>query len=190
MDVSSQLETLLDREEIMWAQKAQSTWIIKGYRNTKYFQTIARNRRLRNRITQIKAEDGSWLENIEEIKKGFTNFYQEPYQSQQHMLDTEIQDHLKEIPLPSLTESQKADLNKPILRAEIAQALFQIGALKAPVLDGLRVGFYQQYWSIVQNDVISAVQAFFHLGYLLKSLNHTFLSLIPKVAYLEEFSHF
>lgn len=29
MEVSSQLETLLNREEIMWAQKARSTWIIK-----------------------------------------------------------------------------------------------------------------------------------------------------------------
>ena len=46
MEVSTQLETLPDREEIMWAQKARSTWIIKGDQNTKYFQTIARNRRL------------------------------------------------------------------------------------------------------------------------------------------------
>lgn len=103
----------------MWAQKAWSTWIIKGDRNTNYFQTIARNRRLQNRIIQIKEEDGSWLENMEEIKKGFTNFYQELYQSQQYMLDTEIQDHLKEIPLPFLTESQRADLNKPILRQKL-----------------------------------------------------------------------
>ena len=127
---------------------------------------------------------------MEEIQKGFTTFYQKLYQSQHHMQAPEIQDQLKEITLPSLTESQKADLNKPFLRAEIEQAIFQIGALKAPGPDGIPAGFYQLYWSIVQNDVISTIQAFFHLGYLLKSLNHTFLSLIPKVACPEEFSQF
>ena len=117
---------------------------------------------------------------MDEIQNGFTTFYQKLYQSQHHMLASEIQDHLKEIPLPFLSESQKAELNKPFLRAEIEQAIFQIGALKAPGPNGIPASFYQQYWSIVQNDVISIVQAFFHLGYLLKSLNHTFLSLIPK----------
>ena len=31
------IENLMDREEIKWAQKARSNWIIQGGRNTKYF---------------------------------------------------------------------------------------------------------------------------------------------------------
>ena len=31
------IENLMDREEIKWAQKARSNWIIQGDRNTKYF---------------------------------------------------------------------------------------------------------------------------------------------------------
>ena len=31
------IENLMDREEIKWAQKARSNWIIQGNRNTKYF---------------------------------------------------------------------------------------------------------------------------------------------------------
>lgn len=65
----------------------------------------AKYRRLKNRITQIKAEDGSWLNNMDEIQNGFTTFYQKLYQSQHHMHASEIQDQLKEIPLPSLSES-------------------------------------------------------------------------------------
>lgn len=60
----------------------------------------------------------------------------------------DIQDQLKDIPLPSLSEFQKVELNKPILRLEIEQAILQIGALKAPGLDGIPAGFYQQYWRI------------------------------------------
>ena len=46
-------------------------------------------------------------------------------------------------------EFQKVELNKPILRIEIEQAVLQIGALKAPRPDGIPAGFYQQYWRIV-----------------------------------------
>ena len=46
-------------------------------------------------------------------------------------------------------EFQKVELNKPILRVEIEQAILQIGTLKAPGPDGIPAGFYQQYWRIV-----------------------------------------
>ena len=44
------LEELLDREEMMWAQKARTQWILQGERNTKYFQTVVRQRRAKNRV--------------------------------------------------------------------------------------------------------------------------------------------
>ena len=44
------LEELLDREEMMWAQKARTQWILQGDRNTKYFQTVVRQRRAKNRV--------------------------------------------------------------------------------------------------------------------------------------------
>ena len=39
-------------------------------------------------------------------------------------------------------------------------------------------------------DVINIVQAFFHYGSLFKPLNHTFITLIPKVLFPDEVSHF
>lgn len=86
---------------------------------------------------------------MKEIQDGFTTFYEKLYLSQNHMQVLDIQDQLKDIPLPSLFEFQKVELNKPILRVEIEQAILQIGALKAPWPDGIPTGFYQQYWRIV-----------------------------------------
>lgn len=39
-------------------------------------------------------------------------------------------------------------------------------------------------------DVINTVQAFFHSGPLFKPLNQTFITLIPKVPFPDEVSHF
>ena len=68
--------------------------------------------------------------------------------------------------------------------------MFQLGPHKAPGLDGIPAFFYQEYWSTVKSDVINIVQAFFHSGSLFRSLNHTFITLIPKVTYPKEVTHF
>lgn len=47
--VREELETLLHREEIMWAQKGRHNWVIYGDKNTRYFQTVVKQRS-RNRI--------------------------------------------------------------------------------------------------------------------------------------------
>ena len=62
-----ELEELLNREELMWAQKARTNWFFHGDRNTRYFQTTARQRRSRNRITPIKDDHGHSTDNYEEI---------------------------------------------------------------------------------------------------------------------------
>ena len=61
-DLRIDLENLMEREELMWAQKARSNWIIKGDRNTKFFQTVVKQRRARNRILQLKTENGNLTE--------------------------------------------------------------------------------------------------------------------------------
>ena len=55
----------------MWAQKARTNWILHGDRNTKYFQTIFRQRMSKNRIIQIKDKKGILTENPEEIENIF-----------------------------------------------------------------------------------------------------------------------
>jgi len=42
----------------------------------------------------------------------------------------------------------------------------------------------------VKTDVINTIQAFFHSNSLLKSLNQTFITLIPKIPFPEEVNHF
>ena len=40
--IREELEDLLDREELLWAQKARTKWILQGDRNTKHFQTVVK----------------------------------------------------------------------------------------------------------------------------------------------------
>uniref|UniRef100_A0A7N2MW51 Reverse transcriptase n=1 Tax=Quercus lobata TaxID=97700 RepID=A0A7N2MW51_QUELO len=56
-----------------------------------------------------------------------------------------------------------------------------MGPYKGPGPDGIPGFFFQQFWDIVKMDVCDAIQAFFHSGSLLKALNQTFITLIPKI---------
>lgn len=64
---------------------------------------------------------------------------------------------------------------------EIAQALFQIGPLKAPGPDGFPARFYQRNWGIIKEDIISAVSKFFQTGCMPEGVNNTAIVLIPKI---------
>lgn len=62
------LEDLLDKEELKWAQKVRNNWILYGDRNTKYFQTIVKQRKAKKRILQLNDGDGNITNNIDEIE--------------------------------------------------------------------------------------------------------------------------
>lgn len=73
---------------------------------------------------------------------------------------------------------------------EVEDTVFQLGPHKVPGSDGIPAFFFHKFWLLVKIDVINTAQAFFHSGSLFKPLNHTFITLIPKVTYLEEVNHF
>ena len=70
-----ELEELLNREELMWAQKARTKWFLHGDRNTRYFQTVVKQWRSRNRILQIKDDHGHYTDNHEEIEQIFIDSF-------------------------------------------------------------------------------------------------------------------
>ena len=72
-------------------------------------------------------------------------------------------------------------LNCEISHEEIKKALFSIDDYKAPGPDGFSSFFFKAAWSIVGSDIINAVLSFFKSGSLLREINCTIISLVPKV---------
>ncbi|XP_048435995.1 uncharacterized protein LOC125475320 [Pyrus x bretschneideri] len=65
---------------------------------------------------------------------------------------------------------------------EINEALFQMEPHTALRPDGMPSIFFQKFWPIVGNDVICAVKSFLSSRRILKELNYTHVSLISKLA--------
>ncbi|GKV50825.1 hypothetical protein SLEP1_g57512 [Rubroshorea leprosula] len=73
------------------------------------------------------------------------------------------------------------DLCCSISDDEIRSTVFQLGAFKAPGVDGFSGCFYQQHWDMVGPDVCKAVRHFFDHGFMLREMNKTRIVLVPKI---------
>ncbi|KAL2934560.1 LINE-1 retrotransposable element ORF2 protein [Bienertia sinuspersici] len=160
-------------------QKAKCSWIKEGDENTALFHQSIKQRRLQNNIYAIKNAQGMFVEDQVKVASAFVEYYQSllgQQQQQRERCDLEI---IKAGPI--LDEDQRKNLVKQFTKEEVKVAMFSIKGDKAPGPDGFGAYFYQDNWDLVGEDVCKAVLDFFEYGKLLKEVNCTFLSMIPKV---------
>ena len=63
---------------------------------------------------------------------------------------------------------------------EILRVVKELEGDKAPCPDGFSMAFYHHYWRVVKSDVLAVFEEFYQFSKFEKSLNATFLALIPK----------
>lgn len=53
----TEMDNILLQEEVYWKQQARMLWLKDGERNTKFFNSWAKQRKRENRIHQLKLEN-------------------------------------------------------------------------------------------------------------------------------------
>lgn len=81
---------------------------------------------------------------------------------------------------PVVTDEMKHMLNAKFSGAEVKDAIWSIDSGKAPGPDGFGSAFFKGAWEILGEDVYTAVLDFLNAGNLLKEINATNITLIPK----------
>ncbi|XP_062118106.1 uncharacterized protein LOC133831720 [Humulus lupulus] len=82
---------------------------------------------------------------------------------------------------PVLSEEHIQVLQQPFTIQEVKDAIFSIPGMKAPGPDGFGSSFYHDNWDLVGEVVGTAVINFLNTGKILKEINTTTITLIPKV---------
>nr|XP_016458995.1 PREDICTED: uncharacterized protein LOC107782610 [Nicotiana tabacum] len=82
---------------------------------------------------------------------------------------------------PCLTLIQQQQLLKPVSKDKILQAFRNMHTVKAPGISGFPVKFFKEFWPLIREDIIIDILQFFQNGNLLKAINFTTITLVPKV---------
>ena len=132
------------------------------------------------RILQINDENGTTHTDQGEVAHEFVSYYQNLLGGTRRRLTVDIR-YLRPWARHCITDEEASHLLLPFSPDDVKQAVFDIAEDKAPGPDGYSSGFFKAAWPVVGEEVTRAVLDFFTTGKLLKQINSTILTLIPKV---------
>lgn len=178
---------MLHRDECLWKQKAKVTWLSTSDLNTHFFHLSTIILRRRKNIEAIKIGDGVWLQERADIGAHIVEHFPSLFASAGSRRSL---NEVEALIQPILTKEDNSTVCGIPSKDEIKSAVVNLGALKAPGPDGMSALFFQHFWCTVEKDLVAMVQHFFRHGFLLKQLNHTFITLIPKVEHPSKIEQF
>ncbi|XP_042012191.1 uncharacterized protein LOC121760618 [Salvia splendens] len=166
---------LLKMEEDFWRQKAALRWLEDGDKNTKFYQSWVKQKRIRLRIHKIK-DNGEEITDEKEVRDSAVNFFQHLLAPDHPELMEPDLDIIRQLP----QSEQLEGMSTPPDKDEVKRAVFDIAGNSAPGPDGYTATFYQSCWGIVGADVVDAIRQFLEGAFLPRSITATSIVLIPK----------
>ncbi|GJV37057.1 sodium/hydrogen exchanger 6 [Tanacetum coccineum] len=169
------LHERLDEERFL-KQKAKIEWLKADDSNTAYFHKIVKSKCTRNRIKMVSDASNN-LYDGNQVPDAFVNHYNQFLGAEGVTIPLDDHDLFTRV-----LDDAKADfMVREVSNDEVKSVIFSMGDDRAPGPDGFTAAFFKKAWDVVGGDITCAVQDFFSNGKLLKELNHTIISLIPKV---------
>ncbi|KAL0290050.1 UNVERIFIED_CONTAM: Retrovirus-related Pol polyprotein from type-2 retrotransposable element R2DM, partial [Sesamum radiatum] len=167
-------------EHVMLRQRAKLQWLKGGDQCSKVFFRRVATRRANKRLFQISDSDGLVQTDPTIINSVFVTYFQDLLGGDRTERVLDIH-YLRPWARHILTEEEAYALIRPVTVDDVKKAMFDIEEDKAPGPDGFSSGFIKAAWPIVGEDISKAIMDFFTTGKLLKQVNATVLTLIPKV---------
>jgi len=113
------------------------------------------------------------------LKNHITNYYKDlfgpPENSDISLMEAQNLD------IPQVSPEENDILISPFTESEVRDAVFQMEHNKAPGPDGFSAEFYQVFWGVIKDDLLSLFANFHREALDLHSLNFGIITLIPKV---------
>lgn len=170
----------VNQEQEWLKQRSKLRWLKDGDHSTRlFFQKLA-VQRARKKVFQLHTLAGNVLLEQDQIAQELVNWYSHLLGGSRSQRQVQLH-HLEPFISGKVTAAEAQTLTLPVTAAEIKEALFSIADDKAPGPDGYSACFFKKAWPVVGQEITEAITLFFQSGCLLKQLNATFLTLVPKV---------
>nr|GFA75241.1 RNA-directed DNA polymerase, eukaryota [Tanacetum cinerariifolium] len=180
LDLKGQLHDINDKEVLDRFQKSKVRWAIEGDENSSFFHGIINKKRSQLAIRGILV-DGSWQSDPHVVKEVFRNHFAARFKKP-NSSGPKINYSFPN----KLSQKQVLDLEREVSRDEIRLAVWSCRDNKSPGPDGYTFEFFKKYWRFIGSDFWEAVEHFFTSGVFAKGCNSSFITLIPKSAFVSE----
>ena len=151
-----------------------------------FFFNMEKSSSTAKNITRIRLQSGNISNNPDEIKSHTRNFYKELYSKTETHNDSF---HLLVDGLPTLSQVDSEDCDKPIQIEQMDIAVHQLNNNKSPGLDGLTSEFYQAFWPILREDLMSVLNFSIASQRMPISCRRGVITLLPKKGDLLDISN-
>ena len=128
-------------------------------------------------ILRIRNLDGQWSSNREEVADNLVQCYQDLFTLANPSQSKETLQSINTL----ITAKMNDQLSSHLMAWEVQAAVKQMAPLKVPEPDCMPPIFYQKYWQLVGDKVTQSILHFLSSASFPSHLNHTLISLIPKV---------
>ena len=181
-----EVNELLDKESLMWQQRARALHLKCGDKNTRFFHNKASQRFRRNRILGLLDDSNSWCTNTTQVADIIVGFYTRLFTSERPTTDHGVLEVIQSI----VTEEMNSNLTRDFTKQEVDLVLKEMAPLKASGLDGMPPLFFQSFWPLIGDEVSKVVLDCLNSCHIPKEFNYTYVTLIPKVKNPEFFFEF
>ncbi|KAL0302793.1 UNVERIFIED_CONTAM: LINE-1 reverse transcriptase [Sesamum angustifolium] len=171
----------IKQEVSMLQQRAKLRWMKHGDQNSKVFFRKINSARAKQRVFQIMKANGEILTETQDVTHEFISYFQSLLGGTRTRRVVDL-DFLRPVLKHTLTTQEANLLDAPVTESDIKEAFFDIDDDSAPGPDGYTSAFFKSAWPVVGQAISEAVGEFFRTGKLLKQINTTLLTLIPKVS--------
>ncbi|KAL2938063.1 hypothetical protein RDABS01_021512 [Bienertia sinuspersici] len=161
-------------------QKSKINWLKAGDENTRFFHRSLKIHQYHKRVVGVKDINGNWCEGKSAIAEAFEQYYKMLLGSEVQatgIVQSEVVQAGKIV-----TEEQAQNLMRPFSKEDVKSSLFSIDGGKSPGPDGFNSSFFKMSWPMLGDEICAAVLEFFQTGKLLREINNTNITLIPKVS--------
>jgi hypothetical protein len=173
-DYKLELEKVAHLEEVSWRQKSRVLWLKEGDNNTKFFHKMANSHRRYNYMERVEVA-GVVYEEDSAVREKLVHFYKSLYQKHEPWRPT-----VNGLDFDVISSEVRGMLERIFTIEEVLQVVSDLQGDKAPGLDGFTMVFFQKCWSVIEEDVMGFfAEVHTHFKFE-KSLNASFIALIPK----------
>lgn len=159
----------------LFAQKARIRWIKEGDVNSRFFHKVINRRRKQNEIAGIRL-DGSWCEEVNEVKMGVLEFFRDHYRNEAVVRPSLAHDFFSK----KILDFDNSMLVVPFSEQKVTDAIVDCDSGKSPGPEGFNFRFLKEFWPAFREEFMNLMSEFHVNGKLVRGLNSSFVVLIPK----------